>query len=219
MNAERIPDLKRALPHYALIAHRYDQETRKIESIRRRAIAALQLRAGQTVIDAGCGTGACLTALAQLVGPSGWVIGVEPSEHLIAQAQARVGSLPNVQLIHSPAEHAQLGALDKPCSADAVLFCYTHDLMQSAVALAQLFAACRPGARVVATGTQLVPGWMWPVPRFQRFTHRHYITARDSMNLPYGVLSEYLQEFHAQRVFPWHSYLATGTLKAQYAQH
>jgi ubiquinone/menaquinone biosynthesis C-methylase UbiE len=213
MTTELTPDLQRALTHYALIADVYDQQTRKIESIRQQAIAALHLQPGQTVIDAGCGTGACLPALAKQVGPQGVVIGIEPSWHLLQQAYQRVQDRPNVRLIHSAAQQVELAGQH----AHAVLFCYTHDLMQSPAALSRLFSCCEPGARVVATGTQLVPRWLWPVRRIQRFTHRHYITARDSMHLPYGILQAYLQGFQARRVFPWHSYLAVGTVKASHA--
>jgi ubiquinone/menaquinone biosynthesis C-methylase UbiE len=214
VNAEKVPDLDKALAHYALIARRYDHETRKIQDVRRAAIHALNLQAGQTVIDAGCGTGACLPELAKRVGSLGTVIGVEPSAELILQARQRATSTPNVRLIHSAAETADLQPLLAGKRADAVLFCYTHDLMQSQLALEAVFSACGPGARVVAVGTQLLPWWLWPVRRLQRFTHRHYITARDSMNLPYATLSNYLDDFAARRIFPWHSYLATGTLKS-----
>lgn len=218
MSSEKIPSLERALAHYALIAHRYDDETRKIEGIRRRATAALALQPGQIVLDVGCGTGACLPALAQQVAPQGLALGLEPSEHLLERARQRVGGIPNVRLMQCAAEQMNGSMLALTHPVDAVLFCYTHDVLQSIAALQKLFAKCKAGARVVAVGTQLLPRWAWPVPQIQRFTHRHYITARDSMNLPYGVLSQFLEGFQSQRVFPWHSYMATGTLKASHAQ-
>jgi demethylmenaquinone methyltransferase/2-methoxy-6-polyprenyl-1,4-benzoquinol methylase len=206
---EVTPDLNRALAHYALIADRYDDETRKIVAIRHKAIDALQLAPGQRVLDAGCGTGACLPELAQRVGEQGVVVGIEPSAPLLDQARARAARFGNVRLVQTTAQDAKFnGVVDRPF--DAVLFCYTHDLQQSEAALRNLLTHCRPGARVVATGTQYLPRWAWPIPQIQRFTHRHYITARDTMDRPYHVLERLLVQFEARRVFPWHSYLAVG---------
>jgi ubiquinone/menaquinone biosynthesis C-methylase UbiE len=206
---ETTPDLDRALAHYALIANRYDDETRKIVALRHKAIDALQLMPGQIVLDAGCGTGACLPELARRVGSSGLVVGIEPSKPLLDQARQRAGSLANVRLLQTTAQQASL-AYSIPRALDAVLFCYTHDLQQSEQALQDLLSFCRPGARVVATGTQYLPFWAWPIPQIQRFTHRHYITARDTMDVPYRILERMLTQFEAHRVFPWHSYLAVG---------
>jgi ubiquinone/menaquinone biosynthesis C-methylase UbiE len=208
---ETTPDLDRALAHYALIADRYDDETRKIVAIRRKAIDALQLTPGQIVLDAGCGTGACLRELARRVGQSGLVVGIEPSQPLLNQARTRAGQLANVRLVQTTAQQASLASLI-PRPFDALLFCYTHDLQQSEEALQNLLGYCRPGARVVATGTQYLPFWAWPIPQIQRFTHRHYITARDTMDRPYRILERMLTQFEARRVFPWHSYLATGLI-------
>lgn len=140
MSSEKIPSLERALAHYALIAHRYDDETRKIEGIRRRATAALALQPGQIVLDVGCGTGACLPALAQQVAPQGLALGLEPSEHLLERARQRVGGIPNVRLMQCAAEQMNGSMLALTHPVDAVLFCYTHDVLQSIAALQKLFA-------------------------------------------------------------------------------
>jgi ubiquinone/menaquinone biosynthesis C-methylase UbiE len=161
------------------------------------------------VLDVGCGTGACLAWLAQGVGASGQVIGIEPSPELLARARARVSNLrlQNVTLLQVGASQAKL----MEC-ADAALLCFTRDVPQSADALENIFAQCKAGARIVATGTQYLPRWAWPIPSIQRFTHRRYITARDTLGRPYRNLEIYLESFSVRRVFPWHSYLAQGVV-------
>ncbi|MFH8804174.1 class I SAM-dependent methyltransferase [Streptomyces sp. NPDC017936] len=54
------------------------------------AVAALGLREGDRVLDAGCGTGRALTPLRAAVGPSGVVVGVDLTPAMLEEA-ARAG--------------------------------------------------------------------------------------------------------------------------------
>lgn len=56
----------------------------------REAVAGLGLRAGQTVLDAGCGTGAVAALLAEQVVPGGNVIGIDISSGHVEHARDRV---------------------------------------------------------------------------------------------------------------------------------
>ncbi len=72
---------------------------------RKRAIRVLELQAGHTVVDIGCGTGQNFSLLQQAVGPSGKIIGVDLTDAMLAEAQKRVESAAwsNVELIQSDA--------------------------------------------------------------------------------------------------------------------
>jgi len=59
------------------------------EEITRRFLKAAGLRAGMRVLDIGCGVGDVSFLAAALVGPRGWVIGVDRSAGAIATARAR----------------------------------------------------------------------------------------------------------------------------------
>lgn len=61
-----------------------------VRPARRRAIAAMDLAPGDTVVDMGTGTGANLTLLRNAVGPEGRVIGVDISPRMLDRARTRV---------------------------------------------------------------------------------------------------------------------------------
>src|SRR5260221_9492066 len=111
-------DLQLAVAHYRELAPRYDHFTRRINRIRERAIEALRLAPGQTVLDAGCGTGWCVPRLAERVGSQGHVIGFDPSPEMLAIAHSRLDTNASrrVVLIEAPAEKVVL-----PAPADAIL--------------------------------------------------------------------------------------------------
>ena len=202
-------DLDRAIRHYDQLAPTYDHATRRIDGVRARAIDALGLKPGDVVLDAGCGTGFCFPMIEAAIGPTGRLIGFEPSPAMLAKARERVSAAgwSNATLLETSGEHARL-----PEAPDAILFSYTHDLIRSAAGLDNLFAQAKPGARVAACGTQLFPRWFFPGNWYLFWSHRHYITNFESFDAPWKILAGYLRDFEVRREFPGERYLATGVL-------
>ena len=205
-------NLARAVEHYRNLAPGYDHSTRRINRIRERTIEALRLAPGETVVDAGCGTGWCIPRLARAVGPGGRVVAFDPSPEMLAQAQSRVPTGPGIELMRASAEEVRLGAV-----ADAILFSYTHDLIRSPRALANLFAQARPGARVAATSTKLYAPWLFPANWYLRLTHRAYITNFEGFEAPWSLLSTLLDDFRVATSWGSQHYVATGRVPAQAA--
>ena len=76
---------------------------------RRNAILnALQIQAGDTIIDVGCGAGHLLTHLARAVGDSGKIYGLDPSKNQLDQASKRCSEFENIKLIDRNADDSQL---------------------------------------------------------------------------------------------------------------
>lgn len=76
-----------------------------VDSWRRQVVEALELDAGDVVVEMGCGTGANLPLLRDRVGPSGMVIGVDLTPEMLREARTRVdrGGWSNVHLLEADA--------------------------------------------------------------------------------------------------------------------
>lgn len=136
----------------------YDFVTQAFASIRSRAIARLELKQGESVLDFGCGTGLSLPLLEQAVGLEGKVTGVELSPAMLAKAREKTAQnhWDNIGLIEANAEEVDL-PLE---SVDAVLSFYTHDIMSSRRAVERAVRALRPGGRIVIAGSRLAGKWL-----------------------------------------------------------
>ena len=54
---------------------------------RRRAVQALGLRAGDSVVDIACGTGLNFPLIEEAIGPDGRIVGVDLTDAMLAQPQ------------------------------------------------------------------------------------------------------------------------------------
>jgi ubiquinone/menaquinone biosynthesis C-methylase UbiE len=91
---------ERAKRTYNAAADAFDDPANSFwERFGRRTIERLLLREGATVLDVCCGSGGSALPAAELVGPSGYVLGVDLAERLLdnARAKAEARALTNVQ--------------------------------------------------------------------------------------------------------------------------
>ncbi|MFJ3712931.1 MULTISPECIES: class I SAM-dependent methyltransferase [unclassified Streptomyces] len=105
------------------------------------AVAALGLRPGDAVLDAGCGTGRALPALREAVGPAGLVIGADLTPEMLASA-ARAGRQREAQLLL--ADVAQLPLLTQSLDAVFAAGLIAH-LPRPEANLRELARVVRPG--------------------------------------------------------------------------
>src|SRR2546426_11578411 len=69
-----------------------------------RSHQVLGVEPGSTVLDVGCGSGIALREIADLVGPNGTVVGLDPSTAMLDQARARLHDAPaRVELVEGTA--------------------------------------------------------------------------------------------------------------------
>lgn len=114
---------------------------------RRKAVSALSLKPGDTVLEVGAGTGRNLSYLVGAVGPDGNVIAVDASAGMLAEARrlAARHAWSNVELIETDAARLELDQ-----EVDAVLFSLSYSVLpEPAAALARAWERMRPEARLV----------------------------------------------------------------------
>jgi ubiquinone/menaquinone biosynthesis C-methylase UbiE len=134
----------------------YPQRTQRL-----RAVHALGLRAGDTVVDIACGTGLNFPLLEQVVGPGGRIVGVDLTDAMLARAQDRVeaNGWSNVSLVQADAAD-----FDFPAGVDAILSTYAMtQVPECAEVIAHGAAALRGGGRWVILDLKLpgrTPGWL-----------------------------------------------------------
>lgn len=85
---------------------------------RRASFDALAPKAGDRILDLGCGNGLLTEELARAVGPSGHVTGLDASPDMLAAARNRLNGRSNITLTHSDAGALPFepGSFDKAVS-------------------------------------------------------------------------------------------------------
>jgi SAM-dependent methyltransferase len=102
------------------------------------------LRPGLSVLDVGCGSGAITREIARAVGPTGNVVGVDVSQHLLAQAAAGAVGLPNLAFeVGDVFRLPYRDAFDVVTAARVLQW-----LAEPAAALRSMLTAVKPGGTV-----------------------------------------------------------------------
>src|SRR6478752_3220124 len=88
---------------------------------RLRAVRALGLRPGDSVVDIACGTGLNFSLIEQAIGPGGRIVGVDLTDAMLAQAQHRIetNGWSNISLVQADAVD-----FDFPAEVNAILSTY-----------------------------------------------------------------------------------------------
>jgi len=204
------PNRSAALFQYRSRARVYDLELLLFEPIRQRSIDLLRLRKGDRVLDVGCGTGLSFTALESRVGAGGSIVAIEQSPEMIERARARAAEhdWKNVTLITASAEDAAI-----PLHADAALFHFTHDIMRTPKALANIVGHLKPGARIVAAGLKWAPVRTMPLNLAVWTAALRSTSTLAGLARPWDHLEPLVSGLEVEQMLGGTVYVASGVVK------
>jgi len=126
--------------------------------IRPRAVARLNLKSGDRVLEVGCGTGRNLPFLTQAVGPDGHVYGIDISDGMLVKASEACdkNGWTNVTLIRADAADYEL-----PEPVDGAIFSLSYAVMRDRKqALRNAWRQLKPGGRMVMLDAKVLSGFL-----------------------------------------------------------
>ena len=105
-----IETYRKKAKHYDITSQFYPVPGYPQRAHRRRAIQALGLRPGASVVEIACGTGLNFSLIEQVIGPDGRIIGVDLTDAMLAQAQSRIETKgwSNISLVQADAAEFRL---------------------------------------------------------------------------------------------------------------
>jgi demethylmenaquinone methyltransferase/2-methoxy-6-polyprenyl-1,4-benzoquinol methylase len=201
---------------YRKRARRYDLTVKlyyligfRIQAYRRRAIQALNLQHGDTVVEIGCGTGANFPLLQQAIGPKGKIIGTDITDAMLDQAQSRVNenNWSNVELVRSDATSFQF-----PSGIDGIISTFAITLVPEFDTVIQ--NGCRalaPGKRWVILDFRLPSSWLAHLaPLLVFFTQRFGVKMELAVRHPWESINEHLKNTSLTELYGGFIYVAAG---------
>lgn len=147
--------------HYDITSRLYPAPCYPQRAQRLRAVQALGLSAGDSVIDIACGTGLNFELIEEVIGPGGRIIGVDLTDAMLARAQHRIETKgwSNISLVHADAVD-----FDFPTEVDAILSTYAlSQVPECAEVIAHGAAALSGRGRWAVLDLKVpdnTPGWL-----------------------------------------------------------
>lgn len=144
-------------PNVKEYVERFEVESREVFNRREEILKACEIQAGQTVADIGAGTGIFTRLFSKAVGKDGNVIAVDISQNFLDHIQtiARDQGQTNIGTLLCTEDSTKLPAN----SVDVAYICDTyHHFEYPFKTMASLFAAMKPGGRVVLVDFKRIEG-------------------------------------------------------------
>ena len=181
---------------------------------RRRAIEALRLRRGDTVVESGCGTGLNFSRLEQAIGHDGRIIGVDLTDAMLEQAERRVhaSGWTNVSLVQADALEFEF-----PPSPNAIFSTFALSLVpECGEVVARGSAALAQRGRWVVLDLQVpegAPRWLVPLllPMVKPFAVTEDVVSRRPWRAIRESMKASLSDFSWKEMFLGVVLLADGT--------
>jgi ubiquinone/menaquinone biosynthesis C-methylase UbiE len=131
------------------LAHHYDfiSDAQFISGLS--LVGRMGVKEGDMVLDVGCGTGRLAIEVATMVGPSGFVTGIDPSPHRVKIAREKLSHHSNIEFKVGKGE--DLGAFSGDAFDNLYYSSVFHWIADKENALAEAYRVLKPGGRIGIT--------------------------------------------------------------------
>ncbi len=125
-------------------------QTPEVINQRMQTLQAMSLRAGERVLDAGCGTGLLIQGMVSAVGENGQIVGIDFSDDMLDVARERFARTDSVNLQQASVTDLPLdsGSFDAASCTQTLL--YVDDVEK---AISELYRVLKPGGRIAVLET------------------------------------------------------------------
>ncbi len=179
------------------------------QAYRKRAVRALGLTAGDTVVEIGCGTGLNFARLRRAVGVEGKIIGLDMTDGMLRRARARAQrqGWTNIQLVQQDA-----AGYEFPERVDGIISTFAITLVPEFEQVIERAArALRPGGRFVILDLkrpERAPLW---VAKLGVLITRPFGVTLDLMNRhPWEAIEKHFSKSSTRELYMGFAYLSVG---------
>ncbi len=195
--------------HYNITANLYYLIGLREWEYRKKAVDALNLQGGDTVVEIGCGTGLNFSLLQQAIGPDGKIIGVDLTDAMLAQARKRIEEKgwANIELVLSDAASYKF-----PQGIDGVISTFALTLVAEYDKVIQNGCrALKPGKRWVVIDLKMPSGRVsWLAPLLVFLTRPFGITIELEERHLWESINKYLRNTSLIELYMGFVYIAAG---------
>ena len=182
-----------------------------IKPVRQKAVELLNLKPGNRVLDAGCGSGGSFPYLVRAVGSTGEVVGIEISPESALSARRRIAKngWGNIQVVESAAQTVVLTGI-----FDGLLMFAAADVYASEEALDNIIRHLRENTRIVAFGAKLSRNRLGRIlnPVLKVLFKLSFSTTPKPDYESWRVLSKYVEGIKVEEYFFGLMFLASGSV-------
>ena len=209
-----IETYRKKAKHYDVTSRFYPVPGYPQRAHRLRAVQALGLRPGASVVEIACGTGLNFSLIEQVIGPDGRIVGVDLTDAMLAEAEHRIrtNGWRNISLVQADAAEFEF-----PNEVDAILSTYAlTQVPECGEVIAQGAAALSRGGRWVVLDLKVPdngPRWLAQlgVALVRPFGSIHKWAVRRPWETIRAAMQDELPDLSWSELFFGTSFLAAGS--------
>jgi len=195
--------------HYDVSANLYYLLGFRESAYRKRAVRALNLKPGDTVVEIGCGTGLNFGLLRAAVGSEGRIVGVDLTAEMLGRATKRIADnhWSNIELVQRDA-----AAYEFPGRADGILSTFAITLMpEYDEVIKSGAAALGSGKRFVILDFKKPDAWpTWLIKFFVFITRPFGVSIDLAERHPWKSINRYLTPVQYHELYFGGLYICVG---------